>query len=172
MTEISPLLGRCAVLILSPRFTEENLTATARTDIERTAAWVGRTMAAMQVWDILRAMDWARREQRISAPAILLYGKGDMGILSLYAALFEPNVSGVILTDPPSSHWQSPALLNVLRVTDIVEVAGALAPRKLVWLTPPPKEFDLTRTIYKTRGVPERFARAGSLPEAVEIWKY
>ena len=170
--EISPLLGRCAVLILSPRFTEENLTATARTDIERTAAWVGRTMAAMQVWDILRAMDWARREQRISAPAILLYGKGDMGILSLYAALFEPNVSGVILTDPPSSHWQSPALLNVLRVTDIVEVAGALAPRKLVWLTPPPKEFDLTRTIYKTRGVPERFARAGSLPEAVEIWKY
>ena len=82
----------------------------------------------MQVWDILRAIEWAAREEKISGSAISLYGKGEMGILALYAALFDDRVKEVILNDPPGSHWQGPALLNVLRVTDIPEVAGAFAP--------------------------------------------
>ena len=46
--ELLPLLGRSAVLILSPRFTEQSLDASEYTDVERTAVWVGRTIAAMQ----------------------------------------------------------------------------------------------------------------------------
>ncbi|MBN8249411.1 MAG: acetylxylan esterase, partial [Verrucomicrobia bacterium] len=51
--EVTPLLGRCHLLVLHPRFTETSLTAAELTDTERTAAWLGRTVAAMQVWDIL-----------------------------------------------------------------------------------------------------------------------
>jgi len=169
--ELLPLLGRCPVLILSPRFTEQWLSASEYADVERTAVWVGRTIAAMQVWDILRAVRWAIDEEKMSAASISLYGKGEMGILALYAALFDDRVRQVILNDPPASHWQRPALLNVLRVTDIPEVAGALAPRRLVSLTKPPATFDFTQRIYRLERVSNQFTQSASLPEALEIWK-
>ncbi|HUL51104.1 MAG TPA: acetylxylan esterase [Candidatus Nitrosotalea sp.] len=169
--ELLPLLGRYTVMILHPRFTELPMTATERTDVERTAAWVGRTIAAMQVWDILRAVRWALDEEKIPASSLALYGKGDMGILAVYSALFEPRVNQVIVTDPSPSHWQSPALLNVLRVTDIPEVAGALAPRRLVSLTKLPENFAYTRRIFRLQGASNQFTQSGSLPEALEVWK-
>jgi len=140
-------------------------------DFERTAAWVGRTIAGMQVWDILRAIQWIRDEEKLSPASISIYGKGEMGILALYAALFDERVQQVILNDPPASHWQGPALLNVLRVTDIAEVAGALAPRRLVSLTKLPTQFDYAKQIYALQRAPDQFLESGSLPEALELWK-
>src|SRR5207245_2289865 len=74
------------------------------------------------------------------------------------------------LNDPPGSHWQAPALLNVLRVTDIPEIAGALAPRPIVSLTQLPDSFHQTRSIYRLKGASEQLVQAGSLPEALEVW--
>ena len=169
--ELLPLLGRYTVLILSPRFTEQSMSASEYTDVERTAVWVGRTIAAMQVWDILRTVSWAADEEKIAASAISLYGKGDMGILGLYAALFDDRIKQIFLNDPPASHWQRPALLNVLRVTDIPEVAGAFAPRRLVSLTKLPVTLDFTQRIYRLERASNQFIQSGSLPEALEIWK-
>ena len=168
--ELLPLLGRYTVLILSPRFTEQSLSAPEYTDVERTAVWVGRTIAAMQVWDILRAVSWAADEEKIAASPISLYGKGEMGILALYAALFDGRIKQIILNGPPASHWQRPALLNVLRVTDIPEVAGAFAPRRLVSLTKLPATFDFAQRIYRLERASNHFLQSGSLPEALEIW--
>ncbi len=170
--ELLPLLGRFNVLILYPRFTELSITAAEYTDIERTSAWIGRTIAGMQIWDIMRTIEWALREERLSPVSISLFGKEDMGILSLYAALFDERVQTVILSDAPASHWQHPALLNVLRVTDIPQVAAAFAPRRLVSLTDYSKPFDYTRNIYKLAGASSSMSRSTSLPEAVEVWKF
>lgn len=152
--ELLPLLGRYTVMILQPRFTEQSLSAREYADIERTALWAGRTIAAMQIWDILRAVKWAADESRPSGIAI--YGKGDMGILAMYAALYEPRIQHIILNDPPVSHWQSPALLNVLRITDIPEVGRALKSRRITCVTRPGPAFA---------------RQANSLPEALEVWK-
>ncbi len=170
--ELSPLLGRYRVLILNPRFTESRMSDAEYADVERTAAWVGRTIAALQIQDILRAVEWVEVERKMAPASISIYGKGDMGALALYAALFDARIDQVILNDPPGSHWQHPALLNVLRVTDLAEVAGAFAPRRLVSLTELPRQFDLTRSIYRLCGQTGKFERAGSLPEALEVWKY
>ena len=165
--EVTPLLGRCHLLVLQPRFTETSLSAADHTDIERTAAWVGRTIAAMQVWDILRAVEWALTEPGLKPLRVILHGKRDMAALVLYAALFDERITQVVLDDPPGSHWQRPALLNVLRVTDLPEVAAALAPRRLTFVTDPPRSFDLTRSIYRLRGAGRQFLQAPSLPEAL-----
>lgn len=154
--ELLPLLGHYTVMILQPRFTEQSLSAAEYTDIERTALWVGRSIAAMQVWDILRAVKWAEAEG-IPFSSISVYGKGDLGILAMYAALFDKRIQQIILNEPPISHWQRPALLNVLRVTDIPEVVRALASRQLISLTKTTLPCDRT---------------ADSLPEALEVWKY
>lgn len=165
--ELLPVLSRHPVLVLYPRFTELPLSPAAVADLERTAAWTGRSIAAMQVWDVLRALDWAVREQKIEAPAIALYGKDAMGIVAIYAALLDSRVSEVILCGAPGSHWQGPALLNVLRVTDVAEAAAMLAPRRLVSLTPFPASFDYTRALYRRRGASAQMQAAESLPEAL-----
>jgi hypothetical protein len=116
-------------------------------------------------------VSWAADEEKIAASSISLYGKGEMGILALYAALFDGRITQIILNDPPASHWQRPALLNVLRVTDIPEVAGALAPRRLVSLTKLPATFDFTQRIYRLERASNQLVQSGSLPEALEIWK-
>src|SRR2546422_8034223 len=141
------------------------------TDVERTAVWVGRTIAAMQIWDILRAVQWIADEEKLSTSSISLYGKGEMGIIGLYAALFDERIKQAILNDPPSSHWQRPALLNVLRVTDIPEVAAAFAPRRLVSLTKLPETFDFAQHLYQLQRASRQFVQSVSLPEALEVWK-
>ena len=40
-------------------------------------------------------------------------------------------MAGVILIDPPSSHREGPIFLNVLRVLDIPDALGLVAPREL-----------------------------------------
>ena len=158
LDELLPLLGRVDILVLNPRLTEHPVSAFEYAEIERSSAWVGRTIGSMQVWDILRSVEWAIREEKLSPESISLFGKGATGILCLYAALLDERVHEVILQDPPSSHRQGPALLNVLRITDIPEAAGLLAPRRLTILGGVPDAF---------RGARE----AASLREAFRAWE-
>jgi cephalosporin-C deacetylase-like acetyl esterase len=172
LDELPPVLGRATVIILNPRLTERPVTPFELAEIERSASWTGRTVASMKVWDILRAVEWAAGEEKIPMSSVTVYGKGEMGILGLYAALFDDRIRQVILKDPPESHRQGPALLNVLRVTDIAEVAAAFAPRKLVFLGKIPASFDYARGIYGLHERPQNLTSAGSMPEAMEVWKY
>ena len=121
----------------------------------------------MQVWDILRTVEWALAEEGLKPSRVVLHGKRDLAALTIYAALFDERTTEVVLDDPPASHWQRPALLNVLRVTDLPEVAAALAPRRLTFVTEPPGSFGFTRSVYGLSGSGKQFMLAPSLPEAV-----
>ncbi len=165
--ELLPLLRSTSVIVLYPRFTEQVMGPPEFRDIERIAAMTGRTVAALQVWDVMRTVRWVLEEQPLAPASVSLYGRGEAGIVGIYAALFEQVIGHVILRDPPASHWQKPALLTVLRLTDIPEVAGALAPRKLTVLGDLPEPFDLTREIYRVVGVGPSLRQASSLANAV-----
>jgi hypothetical protein len=166
-----PLVDRAAVLVVTPRFTDPMLSTADYTNIERTAAWTGRTIAALQVWDTLRAIEWAIEEQKLPATRVVLFGRENAAIVALYAALFDERIAGVILADPPASHWQGPALLNVLRVTDIPEVAAALAPRELMFLRAVPPGFAKTETILKQLERTDSMQVVGSLAAGIGISK-
>lgn len=170
--ELLPVLGRFTVLVLNPRGTEHPVSSFEHAEIERTASWIGRTLASMQVWDILRAVDWIHQEEKLSPSSLTVYGKGEMGILSLYAGVLDSRIGSVVLKDPPVTHRQGPALLNVLRITDVPEVAGAFAPRRLVFIGNIPGSLEDTHAIYELFERRNSITSAGSLPEALEIWKY
>jgi cephalosporin-C deacetylase-like acetyl esterase len=172
LDELLPLFGRCTVLVLRPRLTEQPISVREHAAIERTAAWTGRTIAAMQVWDILRAVEWFCQEEKQTPTSLAIYGKGEMGIQALYAGLLDERIRQVILQAPPSSHWQGPPLLNVLRVTDIPEIAAAFAPRRLTFLREIPRGFGDAQAVYGLHGASDHFGQAQSLPEALAIWKY
>ncbi|MHB8655636.1 MAG: alpha/beta hydrolase family protein [Terriglobia bacterium] len=169
--ELLPVLGKFEVLVLYPRATDFPIDDRQWVTLERTSELLGTTIESMQVWDIMRAVDYMATDLKVDPASISLYGKGDMGILALYAAIMDSRPGRVILSNPPVTHWSGPPLLNILRVTDIPEAAALLAPRELVSLTPTGRSLDYTAALYRLTGNQKKFRKAGSLPEAMKVWE-
>ena len=83
------------------------------------------------------------------------------GVIAAYAAIFVTGVvDEVVLINPPSSHRDGPHFLNVLRVLDIPEALGLLAPDvKLTLIGARDKAFDRTAAIYKLAGAEDKLKR-------------
>jgi hypothetical protein len=60
------------------------------------------------------------------------------------------------MIDPPSSHRDGPALLNVLRVLDIPTAAGLLAPLPLTLIGAGQDAFAQTKILYERAGAASR----------------
>jgi dienelactone hydrolase len=99
--------------------------------VERSHVLLGRTVDTGRVWDIIAAARYLRTKHA-NVP-LYVAGEGPGAVLAAYAALWESDVGGVIALNPPSSHMdaKAPQFLNVLRVCDIPDVFGMLAPRPL-----------------------------------------
>ncbi|MCH8216905.1 MAG: prolyl oligopeptidase family serine peptidase [Planctomycetes bacterium] len=100
--------------------------------IERSHVLLGRTVDTGRIWDIIAAARYLRGKYGGDVPVHVL-GEGAAGVLAAYAALWEEDISGVKLNEPPLSHMDAgaPQFLNVLRVCDVPDVLGMLAPREL-----------------------------------------
>ncbi len=169
---ILPALGNHVVLVLNPRAVDYPVDNFRMATMKRTAAMVGATIESMQVWDILRSVDFLMDEEKLRLASISVYGRREMGALGLYAAALDQRITRVILDDPPSSHWQGPALLNILRITDLPEAAALVAPREIVSLTPLPKPYDYTASIFALYTAKARIHRADGLARALQIGEF
>jgi len=99
--------------------------------VERSFALLGRTADGERVTDTLAAI--AALREGMQAKSVEVAGTGPGGIIAACAAVFDPQVTRVELVDPPASFHDadSPQFLNVLRVCDVPELLGLLAPRPL-----------------------------------------
>ena len=88
---------------------------------------LGQTLDGMRVWDIRCAVQALHSVPGMDATKIGLQAEGTMAVNALYAALFEPDVRKLKLVNLPKSHMQGPDYLNVLKITDIPQVAEAVA---------------------------------------------
>jgi hypothetical protein len=121
--------------------------------VERAHVLLGRTVDGGRVWDIIAGV-------RNDKDGITIIGRGQAGILAAYAALFEPKIKEVVIVDPPTSHKDGPIFLNVLRVLDIPDALGLLAPNvKLTLINGKDKAFDRTAQLYKLAGAEGNFER-------------
>lgn len=166
---ILPALGRQVVLILKPRAVDYPVDNEGMATLKRSAALVGATIESMQVWDILRSVDYLTSMERLNLSSVSIYGRKNMGVLGIYAAAFDQKITRVILDDPPTSHWQGPALLNVLRFTDLPEAAGLVAPRELVSLTHLSESYAFTKRIYALYGRRRALREASGLADALGL---
>jgi dienelactone hydrolase len=124
--------------------------------VARSNALLGRTVDSGRVWDIVGATKYL--EEREKKPMKLI-GIGQSGILAAYAGLWEPNIKEVIVIDPPKSHVEGPHFLGVLRVLDIPEALGLLAPTPLTLVNAQDPAFDRTAAIYKLAGAADKLTR-------------
>jgi len=160
------------VLVLNPRAVDYPMDVNRTSVTKMTIPLLGGTLESMQLWDILRSVEYLVDEEKLSLSSISVYARQQMGGLALHAGAIDGRISRVILDDPPASHWQGPALLNVLRITDLAEVAAMMAPREIVSLTPLPDNYRYTRSIFSLHGKSGSIRQAASLGEALRVWEY
>ena len=131
-----------AVLLLSPRGCG-GLAWTKKSPpnyVERSHALLGSTVDAGRVWDVRATARWVH-ENDLHSARVRVAGRGQAGILAAYAALFEPSIEAVVVVDPPASHKDGPIFLNVLRVLDVPDALGLLAPTPLTLVNAKGSEF-------------------------------
>jgi len=160
------------VLVVNPRAVDYPMDVTRTSVTKMTAALLGGTLESMQLWDLLRSVDYLVEGEGLNLSSVSVYGRKQMGALALHAAAMDSRITRVILDDPPASHWQGPALLNVLRHTDLAEVAGLVAPREIVSLTALPETFRHTRGIFRLYAKPGAVREVTSLAEALRVWEH
>lgn len=111
------------------------------------AILVGKTLSGMQVADVLRGFDYLASRPDVDPARISLHGKGNGGVLALYAAALEPRIGQVKVENAPLSFMDivrarihentvDLAVPGVLRKFDLPDLTRAIAPRSLEILDP------------------------------------
>ncbi len=167
-------------IMVEPRGTGET---TWGSDIQwhlrRACAWTGRTIASMQVYDLLRALQAVRRLPEVHTAKVSLAAREEMCAVALYAALLDGRINVLFLQSPPATQdapsdplGAGPAIemLSCLRVTDLWQVAGLLWPTEIVFVGEPPETYNWAREVYARLGSPGKISVVKSLrdwrPEA------
>ena len=111
-------------------------------------------MDAGRVWDAIAAAQYVSSNSRIGTGQTTLpvhiAGQGAAGVIAAYAAALNDQIASVTVVSPPATHMdrRAPQLLNALRVCDIPDVLGLIAPRSLTMLGAEPAHFDKTTAAY------------------------
>ncbi|MBX3746603.1 MAG: prolyl oligopeptidase family serine peptidase [Verrucomicrobiae bacterium] len=124
--------------------------------VERSLLLLGLTVDAGRIRDVLAVAAHLRDEGWDGSAAhrprsVRVAGSGAAGVLAAYAAALDETLDGARLVGPPLTHEapDAPLLLNVLRVADIPDVLGLIAPRPLSVLAADSAALQRTRTAYR-----------------------
>ena len=124
--------------------------------LQRVYPLLGETLAERQVSDLLAGVALLRKQP--GTGQVALFGKGYTAPLAIYAALLDPEVSEVILAEPPESHEkpETPAFLSILRIGDLPHNLALLYPRPITFVGAVPAAYEWTRKTYEKLGAGNR----------------
>jgi dienelactone hydrolase len=115
--------------------------------VRRAHALLGRTDDQGRVWDVAATL--RSLHQTYAGVKWVVHGRGPAGVIGAYAALFVPDLDlEVTVVDSPVSYRDGPIFLGVLRVLDVPEALGLLAPKRLTLVNAKDRAFDRTAQIY------------------------
>ncbi|MEM1067385.1 MAG: acetylxylan esterase [Planctomycetota bacterium] len=100
-----------------------------RTHIRRRFMQVGQTVAAMQIYDVHRALQALNAVPNLKWSSLRLEGKGESAFWALYASLWNENIDELVLRDLPTRNREAPDLLNVSRFVEMPHVVLMAASR-------------------------------------------
>jgi pimeloyl-ACP methyl ester carboxylesterase len=142
--------------------------------IRRAAAWTGRTIASMRVYDVLRCLEAIRSVPGVDPNDVRIVAQGEMAAVAAYAALLDGRVRSLILKNPPPTQ-NAPSsrdgggmaleMLNCLQVTDLPQVAGLFFPGNFIALGEQPDSFKWVEELYKTLGSPGSYKHIQKMSE-------
>ncbi|MEA3461447.1 MAG: acetylxylan esterase [Bacteroidota bacterium] len=127
--------------------------------VRRASAWTGRTIASMQVYDLLRAIEFCRTLDGVDPGKIGIAARDEMTVVAMYAALLDGNCHALILENPPESQ-DTPSrpdgrgaaieMLNCLRITDLYQLPALLMPAKINFQGEVPDSYQWSEEVLQT----------------------
>lgn len=130
--------------------------------VERSHALLGTTVDTGRVLDVVAVVAYLKGLQgNASKPGkIYVAGSHGAGLIAAYAGLQTSAIDGVLLHQPPTSHMKegAPQFLNVLRVGDVPEILGLLAPRTLSITGSEKGTWKPTQAAYRSAGAEAAFS--------------
>ncbi|MFK5920947.1 MAG: acetylxylan esterase [Verrucomicrobiota bacterium] len=105
-----------------------------RTHIRRRFMLLGQTQDGMQTWDARRAIQALRSIDGMKNIPLWLQSSGAMAGNTLYASLFEPDITRLDLHQLPTSHRDGPTYLNVMRFMNTPQAIAMAADRSKIRL--------------------------------------
>ncbi|MCC9658186.1 alpha/beta hydrolase family protein [Rhodopirellula halodulae] len=99
-----------------------------QTHIRRRFMLLGQTLAGMQIYDLMRAIQTLTKSEnmmlmRTSGP-LHVHGEGEAAVWALHSAVWTEGIDRLTLTDLPTTNRQGPDLLNVSRVAEMPMLVG------------------------------------------------
>jgi hypothetical protein len=129
--------------------------------VRRASAWTGRTIASMQVYDVLRSMEFCRTLDSVDPGKIGIAARDDMTVVAMYAALLDGNCHTLILSNPPESQ-DSPSqadgrgaaieMMNCLRITDVYQLPALLTPANIIFRGEVPETYQWSEKVLQDLG--------------------
>lgn len=132
--------------------------------LRRASAWTGRTIASMQVYDVLRCIEYCRTLPQVDPQKISIAAKDEMTVVALYAALLDGNCEQLILKNPTATQdvasqrngkGQAVEMLNVLRITDVNQLPALIAPTQTAFIGEVPNTYNWSENLLKNLGKKE-----------------
>jgi len=77
---------------------------------------LGQTLAGMQVWDVRRAAQAARKASDLASVPMHLHAAAEMTEVATFVAIFEPGISSLTLEQEPRSDKEAADFLNWSRI--------------------------------------------------------
>jgi hypothetical protein len=120
--------------------------------LRRVYPLLGQTLPERQIQDLLQGIALLRT--RPATGSVALYGERDTALWAIYAALLDPQISEVILSEPPESHQNpsTPELLGILRIGDLPHNLALLYPRRITFVGKMPAAYQWTKDVYERLG--------------------
>ena len=129
--------------------------------VRRASAWTGRTLASMQVYDLLRCIEFCRTLKGVDPESVGIAARDEMAVIALYSALLDGRCKTLILNNPPESQdvassadGRGPAIemLNCLRITDIFQLPALIYPAEIIFIGKIPESYKWSKDVLNKTG--------------------
>jgi cephalosporin-C deacetylase-like acetyl esterase len=129
--------------------------------IRRASAWTGRTIASMQVYDVLRCIEFCRSLKGVDQGKVGIAARDGMSVVALYSALLDGKCNTLFLQNPPESQdlpsspdgkGNATEMLNCLRITDVCYLPALIPETEITFRGTVPFAYQWSERIRKVLG--------------------
>lgn len=175
LKRVSPLKGKYDIAIFETRGVgDTGWNSSLDRFVRRAAAWTGRTVASMRIYDTLRCLSFIRNYFNNAYTNISIGASNEMCVVAMYTALMDGNVQNLLMMNLPRSQdtvsenlGESFEILNSLQIIDLPQLAGALYPIGMQFVGEYPSSYEWAKQLYKRFGYENKFCKIKDVSQFV-----
>ena len=138
------------------------------TELLTAGMYIGLTPVVMWIKDLREVFAHFHKNGELAGKNIYLYGTRDSGIAALYHTLFDEKIKGVMIGDIFYSHKVGGHIPAIMKVLDIEQAIGLVAPR-IIGLDTFEWHFVFwAARVYERLGILDRFVHTHSMASTLE----